>query len=218
MGSVATLGVSASRIGDVSPACFAFPVSESRHGRSSPRLTLGNRIALASIVVAVASLVIGYLNYQNALGSREAASPSTLAPILPTDSSVAAGTEPPVRHRNRIELRPGETPTANLDAPQSSADWSFDDGSPPELRFIDEVRLILDSGEIVTTGRRAANYATCRGATGYERRSYEDAYLIVGDSFCVRTSEGRIATFRFVGARPDLFTVDAVVYEPQLVR
>jgi hypothetical protein len=170
------------------------------------------------LVVAVVTGVVGYLNYQNALYSREILPPSTLVPPVPTASGAAPSTEPPIRHRNRIELRPGETPTANLDAPQSSADWSFEDGSPPELRFTDEVRLILDSGEIVTTGRSTADYATCMAASGYERRSYEDANLIVGDSFCVRTSEGRIATFRFVGARPDLFTVDAVVYEPQIAR
>lgn len=193
-------------------------MSESRHGLSSSKWTLGNKLTLAGIIVAVASLLIGYLNYQNSLDSRGAASQPIQAPTLPLAPTAGASTEPPVRHRNRIELRPGESPTANLDAPQSSADWSFDDGSPPELRFTDEVRLILDSGEIVTTGRRTANYATCMAATGYERRSYEDAYLIVGDSFCVRTSEGRIAAFRFVGARPDLFTVDAVVYEPQAAR
>lgn len=194
---------------------------ESRHGPAPSQWTLGNWLALAGVTVGFAALVIGYLTYQNDLDSRDATSPSTAAPPASRGApyiDVPAADEPAIRHRNRIELQPGEKPTANLDAPQSSADWSFEDGSPPELRFTDEVRLIIDSGEIVTTGPRAANYATCIAATGYERRSYEDAFLIVGDSFCVRTSEGRIATFTFVDARPDLFTVDAVVYEPQSVR
>jgi hypothetical protein len=176
-------------------------------------------IAIVTGIATIAGVVIAWLSLQ---GDREerAASPAS-ATAAPITRSVVPYTvappvaEPTIRHRNRIELRPGETDTANLDAPQSSADWSFEDGSPPELRFTKDVRLFLDSGEIVTTGRRAATYSTCLAATGYERRSYEEAYLITGDEFCVRTSEGRIATFHFVGARPDLFTIDAIVYEPQ---
>jgi hypothetical protein len=203
------------------PSCLASTVGESRHRQSSSSWTRGNWLALAGVIVGIATLVVTYLAYEIAREVRDDASPSAAsAPTLPATADTYATTdpEPAIRHRNRIELRPEETSTANLDAPQSSADWAFDDGSPPELRFTNEVRLIVDSGEIVSIGRRAANYSTCVDATGYERRSYDEASLIVGDYFCVRTSEGRVATFQLIGARPDLFTVDAVVYEPQSAR
>jgi hypothetical protein len=203
------------RHGCVRPTWFTCRVSDGRHQRSPSEWTLTNRLTLIGVVVAVLTLVVTWLAYQNGPDGREVAStPPTTPPTAPYTYAPAVA-EPAIRHRNRIELEPGKIATANLDAPQSSPDWSFDDGSPPELRFTDEVRLILDSGEIMTTGRRLADYSTCLAATGYERRSYEEAYLIVGDSYCVRTSEGRIATFRFIGARPDLLTIDAVVYEPQ---
>lgn len=102
-----------------------------------------------------------------------------------------------------------------MDAPQSSLEWKFNDGSPDEIRYSANTGLTMGSGQIVTLERTKADYASCLAATGYTRRSFDRPYLIVGDYFCVKTSEGRIAAFRFAGARDDLFTIDVITYEPQ---
>jgi hypothetical protein len=117
------------------------------------------------------------------------------------------------RHRGRIELKPGGS--ANLDAPQSLADWTYNDGNPDEIRYSPDTGLTMGSGEIVTLERTPATYASCLSATGYTRRSFEFAYLISGDYYCVRTSERRIATLHLIGPREDLVTIDVVAYEPQ---
>jgi hypothetical protein len=177
----------------------------------------------ATLIVAIASLLVGLATLPST------ANRNVLVPLCVALVVIALGigfrnwivpanpifpANPEVRHRGRINLEPGQS--ANLDAPQSSADWKYNDGAADEIRYSPGTGLTMGSGEIVTLGQREADFASCLNASGYTRRSFEYAYLIVGDYFCVKTSEQRIAAFRLIGVRQDLFTIDVITYEPQI--
>jgi hypothetical protein len=187
-------------------------VASGRHWRPSEWSTPAKVTVAVTVVLGL--LGIGRDLFDVKIGEPPAAAAPTGAPQPPGPSLAPVVQTPEARHRGRISLEPGQS--ANLDAPQSSLDWTFNDGSPDEIRYSPDTGLRMGSGEIVTLERTEADYASCLSATGYARRSFDRPDLIVGDYFCVKTSENRIATFQLIGARNDLFTVDVITYEPQL--
>lgn len=115
-----------------------------------------------------------------------------------------------VRHQGQLVLAfNGEE--ADLDSPQSNAQWDTDLGGP-EIRYAG--RYLIVSTTALQLGSRQADYHSCSGTTGYTPANIETRSVAVGDYLCIRTSDDRFAALRITQLDDRTVTFDVVVYDP----
>ena len=119
-----------------------------------------------------------------------------------------------MRHQGNVSIAPGFT--VDLDSAASDPQWGTagSNTSKNDLYFDGHGFSFEGSSTTVKLPSSAERtYDSCRKETGCERGNYTLDDLAAGQSYCVKTGDGRFAALQLTAANPAKISFDVTTYE-----
>ncbi|VVJ19729.1 Uncharacterised protein [Amycolatopsis camponoti] len=195
--------------------------------------TIGQVLAVVSGLLTVAASLLTLLtvnaNREKSLAESTAADRgSRLTSAQQEISSLKQQTSPPateasptaaqtggtVRHEGNVSI--ARDFTVDLDSPASDPQWGTTGSftGKNDLSFNGrDFGYVGWSSTVKLPSSATSSYQSCREETGYENGRYALDDLAAGQSYCVKTSDGRFAAVRLTAVSATKVSFDVTTYE-----
>lgn len=195
--------------------------------------TIGQILAVVSGLLTVATSVLALLtanaNHEKSLaqstaddrGSRLTSAQQEISSLRQQTSQPEGTTAPSsaptggtVRHQGNVSIASGFT--VDLDSAASDPQWGTAGPNTSKNDLYFDGQSFNFEGASTTVklpSSTEGTYDSCRNETGYERGHYTLDDLAAGQSYCVKTGDGRFAALRVTTVSPTKISFDVTAYE-----